>query len=137
MLIKYTAPPAAAPSSFCDITGVSESFILREKPNFPLSLWLLIKQRQSCFSHLSCLGCRQLPFRGMVFHRTKGIISHLELEGGEGWDGGFLELNHEPGASVTCVLTWAPEGAANHCLILLSVNINSYNNFKMTLSCWS
>ena len=48
----------------------------------------------------------------MVFHRTKGIISHLELEGGEGWDGGIPDLNHEPGASVTYVLTWAPEGAA-------------------------
>jgi len=48
----------------------------------------------------------------MVFPRTKGIISHLELEGGEGWEWGIPELNHEPGASIACVLTWTPKGAA-------------------------
>ena len=132
-----TRSPTAAPSSFCDITGVRwEVISLREKPNFPLSLRLWIKQKQSCFSHLSCLGCREiLPFRGMVFPRTKGIISHLELEGGKGWERGFLSLimNLEHPSPVRS--PGHQRVRPDHCLILLSININSYSNFKMTLSC--
>lgn len=70
---------------------------------------------------------RVSPFRGMVFHRTKGIISHLELEGGEGWDGGFLSLimNLEHPSPV-CAHLGTQEGAARSLFNFTSVNINSY-----------
>ena len=42
--------PAAALCASCDISGTRRKVIsLKEKPNFPLSLWILIKQKQSYF----------------------------------------------------------------------------------------
>lgn len=89
------------------------SNFIERKAQLPSELMALNKTKAKLFftSELPWLQTGS-PLQRNGFHRTKGIISHLELEGGEGWDGGFhkgliMNLEHP-----SPVCTWAPEGAA-------------------------